>query len=112
LAKRRGRPPGSGRKAGSLDGLVAELRQLDERRKGIVAQIRDTTNQLLSGLSAPEGWESSGRKRGRPPGRPVAATSADAGGGTRKRRKMSAKARKAISDAQKKRWAKQKAAAK
>jgi hypothetical protein len=37
---------------------------------------------------------------------------ADAGASPRQRRQLSAKARKAISDAQKKRWAKQKAGAK
>jgi hypothetical protein len=47
--------------------------------------------------------------RGRKPGRPAKTQTAAA---RRKRRRLSAKARKAISDAQKKRWAKQRATAK
>jgi hypothetical protein len=47
--------------------------------------------------------------RGRKPGRPAKVQAAAA---PRKRRRLSAKARKAISDAQKKRWAAQRAGAK
>jgi len=55
------------------------------------------------------------RRRGRGPGRPAASDSAEpaAGAGTgtrrRRRRKMSADARRRISEAQKARWARQKA---
>jgi hypothetical protein len=52
------------------------------------------------------------RRRGRPPGVSRMAPNAPAPSGRRKRRKMSAAARKAISDAQKARWARQRAAAK
>ena len=67
--------------------------------------VRDTASKILSDL----GHEAANiARRGRPagkrgPGRPT--------GADRPRRKLSAKARKAISNAQKKRWAAQKAAA-
>ncbi len=70
-----------------------------------LAAVRDTASKLLREL----GHEAAGMaRRPRPagkrgPGRPK--------GAARPRRKLSAKARKAISDAQKKRWAAQKAAA-
>ena len=63
-------------------------------------QIRDTASGLLSELTS---TTSTGRRRGR-----RAAGAAAASGGTvvvRRKRKLSRKARKAISDAQKKRWA-------
>jgi hypothetical protein len=78
--------------------------------KNLVA-LRDEASKLLSQLG--HGAQAAVARRGRPagsknavkrgPGRP-------AGSGTKKRRKMSAKARAAISAAQKARWAKQKAA--
>jgi hypothetical protein len=81
-----------------------------DQRKAIVhqlTQLRDEASKLLTDLGH---QAQSIVRRGRPagskaaskrgPGRPA---------GTRKRRKMSAKARAAISAAQKARWAKQKA---
>jgi hypothetical protein len=69
-----------------------------------LAGIRDTSADLLQQLAGRGARVAAavrrGRRRGRPPGKP------------RGRRKMSAKARKAISDAQKRRWAAQKAAEK
>ena len=77
----------------ALNGLIAGLRraerQLEEQLRGIKAAIAS-----LGGGSA------RGGRRGR------------AAGGPRKRRKLSAKARAAISRAQKLRWAKHRAAAK
>jgi hypothetical protein len=75
-----------------------------------LTQLRDTANKLLSDL----GHEAQAmvRRRGRPAGGGSMGTAMPGPGrpaGTRKRRKMSAAARKKISDAQKARWAKQKA---
>ena len=65
-------------------------------------QIRDTATDLLGQLT---GGRVGGRKR---PGRPrkQAMGPRATASGASPRRKLSAKARKAISDAQKKRWAK------
>jgi hypothetical protein len=64
----------------SLDTLVSELRDLDARRKTLISQLSRAIRSLAGGeaLTMPA------------------------------RRKMSAAARKAISEAQKKRWAAQK----
>jgi hypothetical protein len=77
-------------------------------------EIRETASKLLTDL----GHEAQRvARRGRPagsgrgPGRPKRGPGRPAGSG-RKRRTMSAEARKAISEAQKKRWAAQKAAEK
>jgi ribosomal protein S5 len=79
-----------------------------------LTELRDTASKLLTDLGhqaermARRGRLAGSRTLGvvkRGPGRP-------AGSGKKKKRKMSAAARKAISDAQKKRWAAQKAAAK
>ena len=98
---------------------VAE-RRVDEwlHQRGAVrtrlTELRDKATQLLERLG--ETPALAGRRRGRPagstnkaagaakrgPGRPPAAP--------RKKRTLSAAARKAISDAQKKRWAKQRKA--
>ena len=78
-----------------------------------LTELRDTATKLLSDLGhqaqrmarrgRPAGTKNAAPvKRG--PGRP-------GGSGRKKKRKMSAAARKAISDAQKRRWAAQKAAA-
>jgi hypothetical protein len=79
-----------------------------------LTELRDTATKLLTDL----GYEA-GRviRRGRPAGGRPAGTAKrgpgrPAGSGRKKKRKMSAAARKAISDAQKRRWAAQKAAAK
>jgi hypothetical protein len=94
MAKKRGGP----RKTASLDALVAELRQLDERRMAVVGQIRDATNRLLSGEN-PFPWGA---------GRNVKASS-DGGmvssGRKRKRREMSAAQRRVVSARMKKYWA-------
>lgn len=66
-------------------------------------QLRDTATKLLSDLGHETGRAV---RRGRPAGSKNAEPGRPAG---QKRRKMSAKARAAISAAQKKRWAKQKA---
>ncbi len=70
-------------------------------------QIRDTASEMLGQLAGT--IRRRGRKRGeKAPGRQAMGARATASGAS-PRRKLSAKARKAISDAQKKRWAKLKA---
>ena len=73
-----------------------------------LAEIRDTAAQYLQELAgsgaAVAATVRRGRRRGRPPG------SKNQTAARKGRRKMSAAARKAISDAQKKRWAAQKKA--
>jgi hypothetical protein len=87
---------------------------LELARRGADARFRELIDELnMLTLSFPHLRDAVGRddlpinfilRRGR--------DKADAGAAPRKRRELSAKARKAISDAQKKRWAKQKAASK
>jgi hypothetical protein len=84
-----------------IAGLRSEAQRLETQLAGIKAAISSLVSVALG---------TGGRKRGRPAG------SENAGAkqgiiivGGRTRRKMSAKARKAISMAQKARWAKQKA---
>ena len=80
------------------------------QRQNIARQltgIRDTTSDLLRQLTGRESDTAPAVRRGRR-GRPVVSENKP----DRKRRKMSAKARAAISAAQKKRWAKLKAAEK
>ena len=85
----------------SLDTLVSELRNLDARRKTLINQLSGAIRSLSGGeaLLMP----SAPSRRGRTAGTTVAKRK-----GSRKR-KMSAAARKRISEAQKKRWATQKA---
>lgn len=77
--------------------VVGALRRTEAE---LVAQLESVRSAIasLGGGSAPAGRR----------GRPLGSTNA----GPRKKRKMSAKARAAISAAQKKRWAKQKGDAK
>jgi hypothetical protein len=79
-----------------------------------LAGIRDTASDLLQELTTSGARMAAAVRRGRRLGRPPGGKNrASANGpGRPKRRKMSAKARKAISDAQKRRWAAQKAAEK
>ena len=76
----------------------------------VLSDIRDTASKLLNDLGTQAQAVGRGYVRGRRgPGRPpknIAANNA----APRKRRRLSAKARKAISDAQKARWARQRAA--
>jgi hypothetical protein len=92
-------------------GWLGQRQQISKTLEG----IRDTATGLLSELGDQvQGLtrRGRGRRRGRPPGVSRMARPAPASSGRRKRRKMSAAARKAISDAQKARWARQRAAAK
>ena len=84
----------------SLDTLVAELSELDSRRKALVNRLSAAIRSLAGGesLRMPETLS----RRRRPAGRAVVKRK-----GVRKR-KMSAAARKRISEAQKRRWAKAK----
>jgi hypothetical protein len=90
--------------AGSTLGSIAtQLDALNRKRNEISIQIRDLVRQAESQLKGMAGVESP-FPRGE--AKPVVKTTTNA------RRKMSAKARKAISDAQKKRWAAKKDRAK
>ena len=103
-----------GRRAKGIEGFAEDLGRLlgtaQAKAQGWIGQrhtiakqlqqIRDTASGLLSELA---GAASSGRRRGRRAAGAVAA--AGATGVIRRKRRLSAKARKAISDAQKKRWA-------
>ena len=100
----------------SFQGILDGLRRAEKELEAQLAGIRAAVGALTGG-----GGASTGRKRGRPagsknkrgPGRPSGSTNKGiiivGGKMKRKRRKMSAKARAAISAAQKARWAKQKA---
>ena len=117
LRKSQARIEGFAEDLGNLLGTArAKAENWMGQRRTIVknlTELRDTATKLLSDLGhqaeriARRGRPAGSRnaapvKRG--PGRP-------AGSGRKKKRKMSAAARKAISDAQKRRWAAQKAAA-
>jgi hypothetical protein len=86
------------------------------QREAIVktlTQLRDEATKLLNQFGhQAQTIVRRGRKPGRKPGRPAGNSQGIIIVGGKKRRKMSAAARKRISDAQKARWAKQKAAAK
>jgi hypothetical protein len=88
-----------------LDKLISELASLDKQRIVLQGRIKSAVTSALGSWSGENPFPSSkapGGKRKR-----SAAVAAP-----KKRRKMSAKARKAISMAQKARWAKSKAAGK
>ena len=103
--RRRGRPSAAGRieqfgeDLGRLLGTAqARAKHWLGQRQEIVkhlSDIRDTASRLLADL----GHVGRGGRRGRP------AVASIAVAGRRKRRKLSPAARKAISDAQKRRWA-------
>ena len=107
--KRRGRPPGSKNRVvkgaetvgGALGGVMAKVDAWMAQREEIAHELRNAADKIMSGENPfgwrAQGWESSGLR----------ATT-----GRRKRRTMSAAARKAIGDAQRARWAKQKKASK
>ena len=87
-------------RAVSIDRMMKEVTQLDARRAALIKRIRQTLDASLKAVGdtvhmAGEGTGFAAGVRG--PAR------------ARRKRTMSAKARKAISDAQKKRWATQKA---
>ena len=84
-----------------FENAVATLR----RAEGDLTRQLDSVRAAIAALSG-GGAATSGRRRGRPPG------TAKKVGRPRRKRTMSAEARKRISDAQKARWAKQKKAAK
>lgn len=107
MAKKRGRKSNRldavAEAAGSTFGSIAnQLDALNRKRNEISAQIRGLVRQAESQLKGMAGGESPF---------PRAAKSA-AKTAKKTRRKMSAKTRKAISDAQKKRWAAKKKAPK
>ena len=92
-------------RAVSIDRLVRQLHQLDSQRKQLTARIQQAVGSLLV----------AGGERLMPADRrSVDDSGVKAAHGRRRGRKrtMSAAARKAISEAQKKRWAKHKSAAK
>jgi hypothetical protein len=69
-----------------------------------LAQIRDTAADLLQQIAGGARRAAAGKRRGRP--RKQAPGPRATASGANPRRKLSAKARRAISEAQKKRWAK------
>ena len=87
MAKRRGR-------AVSIDGLVERLSALDRERIAIQQRIASALRAL--GVPSPFSPLSASPRRGRATGKAK---------GTRKRRKMSADARKAVGERMKKYWA-------
>jgi len=89
--------------------VVNTLRQEEEQLAKQLSNVRAALTALGSNLTYVVTGR--GRKPGRPAGSATAAgaSATGAASGGRKRRKLSAKARKAISDAQKARWAKLKA---
>lgn len=84
----------------AFDALIEGLRKAEHQLEKQLAGIKSAIASLDFGSAV----------KAAIPGGNSGAVQAKATGG-RKRRKMSAAARKAISDAQKRRWAKQKAAA-
>ena len=100
-------------RAVSIDSLLKQVKQLEASREALVARIKAAVSAVLRDgeASIRLAGQGAGFVAGvRGPGRP--AGSKNVAPVARKKRKMSAAARKAISDAQKKRWAKQKAAEK
>ena len=87
----------------ALSDVINTLRHEEQQLAKQLSSVRAALTALGSNL--PYIITGRGRKRGRPAKTQVAAA-------PRKRRRLSAKARKAISDAQKRRWAKQRAGAK
>jgi hypothetical protein len=85
-------------KAWALLGAQQRLSELDQERAAILSAFPQLRGVTTAG----------GRRPGRPPGSGAAKAHAT-GARKRKRRRMSADARRRISEAQKKRWAKQKA---
>ena len=75
--------------------LIRNLRRAEQRLARQLDGIRSAISSLEFGSAASPGIRVTGRKRGRARGRTAG-----------RRRKLSAKARAAISRAQKKRWAK------
>ena len=82
-----------GRRSGVFSGVLASLHNAEQELERQLAGIKRAISSLEFG-----GFPAPGERRGR--------RSARMNGQPRKRRKLSAKARAAISQAQKKRWAK------
>ena len=116
MAKRRGRPPGSkNRSAGVPESIGAALGSVAAKLDNWMAQRQVIANELNSVINRAKGMLSTLEvplprgKRARPFSAVLPAEVSESAAPKRKRRKMSAAARKKISDAQKARWAKQKA---
>ena len=86
----------------SFQGILSGLRRAEQELEQQLGKVRNAIAPLAGGKT--------GARRGRPAGSTNKKRIIIVGG--RRRRKMSAKARAAISAAQKARWAKQKAAEK
>ena len=90
-----------GRRSGAFSGVLASLRNAERELERQLAGIKRAISSLeFGGFPAPND-----ARRGR-----KSSATANVNGRPRKRRKLSAKARRAISLAQKKRWAKLKKA--
>lgn len=83
----------------SIDSLIFELRRLDSRREAVAAQIGEAVTSLVS-LDAPLP-----RRTGQPL-KPATRSAKKAVKTGASKSKMSAEARRRISEAQKARWAK------
>ena len=89
----------------SLDKLISELASLDKQRVALQGRIKSAVTSALGSWSGENSFAWSKAPVGKRKSSAAVAV-------PKKQRKMSAKARKAISMAQKARWAKQKAGAK
>ena len=94
----------------AFEDLVRSLRQAEVVVAKQLEGIRQAISSLEFGGAASPAVPQA--RRGRPPGSTNRKQAGAAAGDGRRRRKMSAAARRAISEAQKKRWAKQKAGSK
>ena len=83
----------------AFGGLVSALRRAEQQLERQLHGVRTAISSLELGSAVS-------------PALPARGIALRAGGGVRKRRRLSAAARKRISDAQKKRWAKQRGEAK
>jgi hypothetical protein len=98
LAKKRGRPPGSGRKAVSSESILQKLNAWWEQRTALAAELRAAADRLDSGEN-PFPWGTGGKARASSDGGMVSR------GRKRKRRGMSSAQKKAVSARMKKYWA-------
>jgi hypothetical protein len=71
----------------------------------ILQQLRQERGRLDAAIQALEGMEGQGKRRGRPPGSGNKPSTKTTAGAPKKRRTMSAAARKRIAEGMRKRWA-------
>lgn len=112
MAKRRGRPPGSGKVAltagsvgAALGSVMAKVDAWIGQREEIARELRDVADKLMAGENP------FGKRVTTPSMLAREVVRREGPSGIRKRRKMSPEARAKIAAAQRARWAKQKAGA-